>query len=121
MLELAGLSQVTSYIQEMLGKMVVEPGQVEPTHAAGLRHAVNQLEQYLGHWLSDESRARVCVSEIVKAFRRFKAPATGDLAAVAELCTAPQVLAGSAALLTSPSVFGQYHAAPACRDGHSAG
>ena len=98
MLELAGLSQVTSYIQEMLGAMGVEPGQVEPTHTTCLRHAVNQLEQYLGHWISDESRARVCVSEIVKAFRRFKGlPATGDLVAVAELCAASRELAGAAA------------------------
>jgi chemosensory pili system protein ChpA (sensor histidine kinase/response regulator) len=98
MLELAGLSRVTSYIQEMLGEMVVVPGQVEPTHEACLRQAVDQLEQYLVHWIADESRARVCMSEIVKAFRRLKGlPATGDLAAVAELCAAPRVLDGSAA------------------------
>ena len=98
MLELACLSQVTSYIQEMLGEMVVVPGQVEPAHAACLRHAVNQLEQYLAHWLSDEGRAWVCMSEIIKAFRRFKGlPATGDLAAVAALCTEPRVLAEPAA------------------------
>ena len=42
------------------------------------------------------------MSEIVKAFRRFKGlPATGDLAAVAELCAAPQVLAGTAASANS--------------------
>src|SRR5262245_10519466 len=41
MLELAVLSHVTSYIQEMLGEMVTGPGQVEPTRGACLRHAVN--------------------------------------------------------------------------------
>src|SRR5262245_37929390 len=86
MLELAVLSQVTAYIQEMLGEMVAGPGPVEPTRGACLRHAVNQLEQYLAHWLSDESRTRVCISEIIKAYRRFKGlPAAGDLMAVAEL------------------------------------
>ena len=37
MLELLVLSQVTSYIQEMLGKMVVVPGQVEPHTRTCLR------------------------------------------------------------------------------------
>src|SRR5262245_56773479 len=78
--------------------MVTGPGQVEATRGACLRHAVNQLEQDLAQWLSDEGRAWVCMSEIIKAFRRFKGlPATGDLTTVAELCTEPRVLAEPAA------------------------
>ena len=71
MLELVALSQMTSYIHEMFGEIVSQPGQVEPTCGACLRHAINQLEQYLTYWLSDESRAQVCVSEVVEAFRSF--------------------------------------------------
>jgi chemosensory pili system protein ChpA (sensor histidine kinase/response regulator) len=94
MLELVVLSQVTSYIQEMLGEIVSQPRQVEPTRGTCLRHAINHLEQYLAHWLSDDSRAQVCVSEIAKAFHSFKGlSAAGDQAAVAEVCSAPQVLA----------------------------
>src|SRR5262245_40010448 len=94
MLELVVLSQVTSHIQEMLGEIVSQPGQVEPTRDTCLCHAINHLEQYLAHWLSDESRAQVCVNEIVTAFRSFKGlSAAGDQAAVAEVCSAPQVLA----------------------------
>ena len=69
MLELVTLSQMASYIQEMIGEIVSPPRQVEPTRGACLRHAINQLEQYLTHWLSNESRAQVCVSEVVEAFR----------------------------------------------------
>src|SRR5215831_5747118 len=94
MLELVILSQMTSYIQEMIGEIVSQPRQVEPTRGTCLRHAINQLEQYLTHWLSDESSAQVCVSEIVNAFRSFKGlSAAGDQAAVAEVCSAPQALA----------------------------
>src|SRR5215813_8339786 len=93
MLELVVLSQVTSYIQEMIGEIVSQPRQVEPTRGACLRHAINQLEQYLTHWLSDESRAQVCVSEVVEAFRSFKGlSATGEQAVVSEVCSAPRVL-----------------------------
>src|SRR5262245_51271679 len=94
MLELVVLSQVTSYIQEMLGEIVSQPRQVESTRSTCLRHAINHLEQYLAHWLSDESRVQVCVIEIVKAFHSLKdLSAAGDQAAVAEVCSAPQVLA----------------------------
>jgi chemosensory pili system protein ChpA (sensor histidine kinase/response regulator) len=98
MLELVVLSQVTSYIREMIGEIVSQPRQGERTRGACLRHAIDQLEQYLTHWLSDESRAQGCVSEIVKAFHSFKGlSAAGDQAAVAEVCSAPQVLAGPTA------------------------
>src|SRR5262245_43047662 len=110
MLELVVLSQMASYIQEMIGEIVSQPGQVEPTHGACLHHAINQLEQYLTHWLSDESRAQVCVNETVKAFRRFKGlSAAGDQAAVAEVCSTPPGLAAptvsaNVALSAEPSV-----------------
>src|SRR5262249_8174713 len=98
MLELAVLSQVSSYIQEMLGEVVSQPSQVEPARGACLRHVIHQFEQYLEHWLSDESRAQGCVSEIVKAFRDFKGlSAAGDRTAVAEVCRTPHVLAGPTA------------------------
>lgn len=92
MLELVVLSQTTSYIEEMLGEIVSQSGQVEPTRGACLRHAIDQLEQYLTYWLSDEGRAQVCVSEVVKAFRSFRGlPAAGDQAAVVEVCSASQI------------------------------
>jgi len=93
MLELVVLSQMTSYLKEMIGEIVSQPKQVEPTRGTCLRHAIDQLEQYLAHWLSDESRAQLCVSEIVKAFRSFKGlSAAGDQTAVAEVGSTPQVL-----------------------------
>src|SRR5215813_11253978 len=115
MLELVALSQVTSYIQEMLGEIVSQPRQVGPTRGTCLRHAINHLEQYLAHWLSDESRAQVCVSEIVKAFRSFKElSAAGDQAAVAEVCSAPQVLAEPTA--TANVVLSAETSAPVLQD-----
>src|SRR5215510_5979020 len=93
MLELVPLSQMASYIQEMIGEIVSQPTPVEPTRGACLHHAINQLEQYLTHWLSDESRAQVCVSEVVEAFHSFKGlSAAADQAVVSEVCSAPQVL-----------------------------
>jgi chemotaxis protein histidine kinase CheA len=98
MLELVSLSQMASYIQEMIGEIVSQPRQVEPTRGACLRHAIDQLEQYLTHWLSDESHAQVCVSEVVEAFHSFKGlSAAGDHAVVSEVCSAPQMLAAPTA------------------------
>jgi chemotaxis protein histidine kinase CheA len=94
LLELVVLSQMTSYLEEMIGEIVSQSGQVEPPRGACLRHAIDQLEQYLTYWLSDEGGAQVCVSEVAKAFRSFRGlPAAGDQEAVAEVCSAPQVLA----------------------------
>src|SRR5262249_58277036 len=62
MLELVVLSQVTSYIQEMLGEIVSQPRQVEPTRGSCLRHAINHLQQYLDHRLSDPTRAPPCLT-----------------------------------------------------------
>src|SRR5262245_13238314 len=98
MLELDTISQLTSNIQEMIGEIVSQPEQVEPTRSACLCHAIDQLEQYLTHWLSDESRAQVCVSEVVEAFRSFKGlSAAGDQTVVTEVCSTPQVLAAPTA------------------------
>ena len=63
MLELVTLSQIASYIQEMIGEIVSQPRPVEPTRSACLRHVINQLEQYLTHWLSDQQFPEACKSQ----------------------------------------------------------
>jgi chemosensory pili system protein ChpA (sensor histidine kinase/response regulator) len=94
MLELAVLSQMTSAIEEMVGEVATGSSPLEPIRAACLQQAVHQLEDYLEHWLSDDSRAQVCALEIDAAFRRFQGLASpDDQAASADTSTVPDALA----------------------------
>jgi purine-binding chemotaxis protein CheW len=84
MIGISVLSQVTSYIEDMLEEIVARQGPMDPAQGTWLCHTVDLIDHNLESLLSGGESEQEIILEVEQSVRRFKGlPEAGDAEAVA--------------------------------------
>jgi purine-binding chemotaxis protein CheW len=90
MIGISVLSQVTSYIEDMLEEIVARQDPMDPAQGTWLCHTVDLIEHNLESLLSGGESEQEIILEVEQAVRRFKGlPEAGDAEAVAMASAGP--------------------------------